>query len=236
MPIDFQANYHDGLHYRWLFGDGTAAAGAKVKHIFSDAEGTLLDGSGRYRVLLHVTDGDGGESWSSRSVVIANRPVNSLAPTPPLVPGWNISSMPDGETKYDGYVTVPADGGYTFTLLTSTTAQMVVDDTLIIRSHGKQSQVCGSVGDAVQPMRLSSVLQKGLHRITITKGSEPENAVGDSSPNLPLLLWEGPELETQPVTQDAIHHSSPGRRFGSMAPPLRSRVGPMIVTLTKAFR
>ena len=38
------------------FGDGTEAHGRKVKHRFTDADGTELDGAngaGRFRVLLH---------------------------------------------------------------------------------------------------------------------------------------------------------------------------------------
>jgi hypothetical protein len=205
MPIYFQANGHDTLSYQWLFGDGTSAVGAKVRHAFSDAHGTLLDGSGRYRVLLHVTDGKGDESWSSRSVVISNRVRSPLKFALSLTPGWNIAHT-DGDTTYDGYIRIPANGGYTFTLLTSTTARMVVDGGLTAYSPEKQPQVCGSVGDAVQPVRLSAVLQKGLHRITITKGPEQENAVREPPSDLPLLFWEGPDLESQPVPQSAMQH------------------------------
>jgi hypothetical protein len=207
MPIAFQANYQPGLRYDWLFGDGTTAVGAAVKHTFADAKGTLLDGSGRYRVLLHVTDDRGDETWSTRSVVISDRARVPLALTQPLSSGWTISHLPAGGTRYDADVSIPADGGYTFDLLTSTTAEMVMDDALTVHSPKPQAQVCGSVGNAVQPLRLSSVLREGFHRITIVKGPEPENAIGNPASDLPMLLWEGPDQQTQPVPEAAIHRA-----------------------------
>jgi hypothetical protein len=205
MPIHFQANYHDGLKYQWLFGDGVTATGAEVQHVFPDAQGTLLDGSGRYRVLLHVTDAKGDESWSSRSIVIASHAAAPLVPAQPLVPGWNVSKLPGGQTQYEGYIDVPVDGGYTFTFLTSTTAQMTVDDESIVRSPEMQPQVCGSIGNAVQPLRLSRVLQRGIHRFSIVKGTEPENAIA-TPVNGPYLLWEGPEQQSEQVPETAIRH------------------------------
>jgi hypothetical protein len=206
-PIRFQANYRDGLQYHWFFGDGTTASGSEVSHSFPDAEGTLLDGSGRFRILLHVTDGKGEETWNSRSLVISNRTRTPLAPAQPLTSGWMISHLSNGETRYDAYVSIPMDGGYTFTLLTSTTAQIVLDDDLIVHSPEEQPQVCGSIGNAVQPMRLSAVLRKGLHRVSVMKGPEPENAVGDLPAGEPLLLWEGPQQQSQPINQSAIYHT-----------------------------
>lgn len=205
MPIHFRANDRDGLKYQWLFGDGGTATGAEVQHAFSDAQGTLLDGSGRYRVLLHVTDAKGDESWSSRPVVIASHARAPVAPAQPLVPGWNLSKLPGGQTQYDGYIDVPVDGGYKFTFLTSTTARMTIDGSSIVRSPEMQPQVCGSIGNAVQPLRLSLVLQRGLHRFSIVKGTEPENAIATPA-NGPYLLWEGPQQEGEQVPETAIHH------------------------------
>jgi hypothetical protein len=206
MPIHFHANYREGLKYQWLFGDGTTAAGAEVMHAFPDAQGTLLDNSGRYRVLLLVTDDKGNESWNSRSVVIGSRAREPFLPAQPLAPGWDISKLPSGETQYKGYVDVPVDGGYTFTFLTSTTAQMTIDDTASVRSPEKQAQVCGSIGDAVQPLRSSLVLQGGPHRVSIIKGVEPENATALTPQDGPLLLWEGPDLRIERIPGAAIHH------------------------------
>ncbi len=204
MPIHFRATYRDGLKYQWLYGDGATASGAEVQHAFTDAQGTLLDGSGRYRVLLHVTDAKGDESWSSRSVVVASHAKAPLASAQPLAPGWGVSELPSGKTQYDGYIDVPVDGGYTFTFLTSTTAQMTVDGT-IVGNPEMQPQVCGSIGNAVQPLRLSLVLQRGFHRFSVVKGPEPENAIATPA-NEPYLLWEGPEQPSEQVPEAAIRH------------------------------
>lgn len=206
MPISFRAKYREGSIYEWLFGDGTAATGTAVKHAFPDAQGTLLDGSGRYRVLLHVTDDKGEQSWNSRSVVVGNHAEEPVASAQPLVPGWAVSRGASGETQYIGYVDIPADGGYTFTLLTSTTARMTIDDTAVVRSPEPQPEVCSSTGDAVQPMRLSLVLAHGPHRFSIVKGAEPENAATASPADGPLLLWEGPDLQVERVPEAAIRH------------------------------
>lgn len=49
------------LAYRWDFGDGTSADGAKVSHVYQK--------SGTYRVVLTVTDGSGGKNSTSTDVV-----------------------------------------------------------------------------------------------------------------------------------------------------------------------
>ena len=206
MRIHFRANDREGLTYQWLFGDGTTATGAEVEHAFPDAQGTLLDGSGRYRVLLHVMDDRGGESWSSRPVVIGSHAKEPFPLPQPLAPGWNISRLASGKTQYDGYIDVPEDGGYTFTFLTSRTAQMTIDGAASVRSPEKQAQVCGSTGDAVQPLRLSLVFRHGAHRFSIKEGAEPENAAATYSSDGPLLLWEGPGLRIERIPETAIHH------------------------------
>jgi len=63
--------------YTWLFGDGTTAVGQEVKHRFTDALGTELNGtdangSGLFRVLLHVTDKEGHQDWSSQGVAVVS--------------------------------------------------------------------------------------------------------------------------------------------------------------------
>ncbi len=58
--------------YEWLFGDGTRGKGRVIHHAFLDAKGTLLDGSGTFRILLKVTDANGREDWESRSIVVTD--------------------------------------------------------------------------------------------------------------------------------------------------------------------
>ncbi len=90
--VTFTANPSPGARYTWLFGDGTEASGRRVSHRFPDAEGTELDGSGRFRVLLHVEDSKGNQDWAAQGVVAVahwHAAAHLLGPT---VPGltWQI--------------------------------------------------------------------------------------------------------------------------------------------------
>ncbi len=76
-PVEFNAaesrSSNGGIAtYEWLFGDGTRVAGKMVQHVFPDPQGTLWDGSGRFRVLLKVTDSNGHSDWTYRPVVVSN--------------------------------------------------------------------------------------------------------------------------------------------------------------------
>jgi hypothetical protein len=68
-----QGGNTDGLRFDWIFGDGTYASGPIVRHRFPDRDGTLRDGSGRFRVLLHVT-GDGRSRWAYAPVILSEKP------------------------------------------------------------------------------------------------------------------------------------------------------------------
>ena len=74
-----------GWKYEWSFGDGSRAHGRKTKHKFPDTAGTLWDGSGRFRVLLHLRDSAGRNGWRYAPVVIANelRPAQSVVSRAP---------------------------------------------------------------------------------------------------------------------------------------------------------
>ena len=170
-----------GWRYEWLFGDGARAVGAVVDHAFPDAEGTLLDGSGRFRVLLHATRG-GDDLWTSRSVVVANRVVPALQGEAGVDHPWHGPQLPVAE--WDGWLIIPADGGYTLTLLTSRKATVTLDDLPPVHSPELRIQVCGSLGDAVQPVRVSAALQAGVHRIRIQLQPGIENE--------PAPTWGGP--------------------------------------------
>lgn len=76
---DSHSNTHT-LHYEWIFGDGTHATGRSVTHHFPDTAGTLLDGSGRFRVLLHVTNRAGRNNWSSTPIVVGTAAKPAINP------------------------------------------------------------------------------------------------------------------------------------------------------------
>ncbi len=179
QPVSFSALAPDspGRRFTWLFGDGARAEGREVRHRFPDAEGTLLDGSGRFRALLHVTDAHGAQSWSSQSVVLAARddlPANAGAAI-------------TGPANITRTFQVPADGGYTFTILTDSAAIVSLDNGAPLRSPIPRPRACGSTESAVQPVRLSAALRAGLHGLHIQSESKP------------VVLWEGPGLPRQPL-------------------------------------
>ena len=177
------------LHYEWIFGDGTHATGRVVKHRFSDANGTLLDGSGTYRVLLHVTEGD-IETWSGRPLVIEARNRSGAGHRPTLQRRRASSRAEDFAFE------VPADGGYTFTWLTSSVGSIAVDDLSSVETPKARPQVCGALGNAVQPVHLSATLSKGTHRVSVVRAPLDENArsVYASTPELPKVIWAGPGI------------------------------------------
>ncbi|MBB5060683.1 hypothetical protein HDF16_005419 [Granulicella aggregans] len=196
-PVAFTADdpAQEGRRFEWLFGDGTRVEGRTIRHIFPDAEGTLLDGSGRFRVLLHVVDNAGShmqQGWSSQQVVIAQARPSPAAATPP--------TSPSGAEVFDRILHVPADGGYTFTLLTSLESRMSLDGQTLHSSRARP-QVCGAEGDSVQPMRISAVLSAGDHHIRIERKRGLENAQTPPGPvsEQPLLLWEGPGIDRQSI-------------------------------------
>ncbi len=180
-PVTFtaQAPEVDGRRFEWLFGDGTRAFGREAPHSFPDAEGTLLDGSGRFRVLLHVTNRGGAQSWHSESVVVATRPLA------PLSPG---SAPPARANVLQRAFQVPADGGYTLYVLTRAPALVSLDGQPPVASPAPRPVVCESPEAAVQPVRISAALLAGTHRLRVeTQPGAPE----------PVLLWEGPGLQRQ---------------------------------------
>ena len=188
-----------GWRYEWLFGDGTHAVGVVLEHAFPDTEGTLLDGSGRFRVLLHAMHG-GNDVWVSRGVVASSTIVPAVVTAARADAG---SSSPKAQVaEWNGWLAIPADGGYTITLLTSRKAILTLDDLPPVRSPELRIQVCESLGDAVQPVSVSAVMRAGLHRLRIQlePGIENEPAPAEGGP---ALYWEGPQAPPAPVPPSA---------------------------------
>jgi hypothetical protein len=80
-----------GARYTWLFGDGSEAQGSRVRHRFSDALGTELDGAalgaGRFRVLLHVVNRRGEQDWAAQGLVAVAQWREAAKVSGPLAPG-----------------------------------------------------------------------------------------------------------------------------------------------------
>ena len=87
QKVTFRALKQPGVSYTWLFGDGTTAHGRKARHSFPDAEGTELDGSGRFRVLLQAQDRQGNQDWAAQGVVAVANWHNAVNVTGPAVQG-----------------------------------------------------------------------------------------------------------------------------------------------------
>lgn len=190
-PVSFHANAPEaGRRFHWIFGDGSSAEGHEVHHAFPDTQGSLLDGSGSFRVLLRVTEPDGTEMWGAQPVVIADRALPALAAAGKETHGGVTERM----------VSVPADGGYTFTLLSSQSATVRLDDQAPVQTPKLRPQVCGATGYAVQATRISAGLAAGMHRLRIEwapGGNQADPLSGADGP--PLLIWEGPGIITQAV-------------------------------------
>ncbi len=186
------AKEKEGRRFEWIFGDGRRGSGQQVVHRFADGKGTLLDGSGSFRVLLHVSDADGTESWSSRFVVLGKSGADQR---PAGTKQFEAVIAADAQ-RYDGSFDVPVAGGYTVTLLTSTAATLSVDGRSPVLSPKPRPQVCGATGDAVQPVRDSVVLAPGKHSISVIRSAAVENAVVSKSNTFgePLVLLEGPSM------------------------------------------
>lgn len=196
-----------GWRYHWLFGDGTGGDGATVRHAFPDAEGTRLDGSGRFRVLLHATRASHDEVWAARSLVVTRQAIPALALPMGTRPGLTVVENPDRSTDEEGWLRIPADGGTTLTLLTSRRATLLFEDLPPARSPELRMQVCGSLGDAVQPVTVSAELRAGLHRIRIHLDAgvenEPQRADG-----APVLLWQSATQLPEKIPAAAFVHTA----------------------------
>ncbi len=205
--VTFTAAPVQGARYHWLFGDGTSTDGPVVRHAFPDAEGTMLDGTGRFRVLLAVTDATNATTWTSQPVIVAHRLLAALDRNAGMPAPFAQQGSRPGATA--AWINVPADGGYSLVLLTSTRSLLAMDG---VEAHNAplQAQVCGSIGYAVQAVRLDVALAAGQHRLTITRGPEVENAESDGlRPGAPVLLWQGPKLPLQPVPASALSFRTP---------------------------
>ncbi len=102
-------------------------------------------------------------------------------------------------TLIDYPVQVPADGGYTFTLLTREPAMMTLDKLPPATSPVQRARACNADEDAVQPTRVSAALSAGTHHVRVLSGDAAT----------PLLLWEGPGLARQPLPGQAIPAAQP---------------------------
>ena len=103
----------------------------------------------------------------------------------------NLNANAQGFTKYattwDGFIDIPADGGYTFHLMARDGARVLIDGLEVARTGPPFAQVCGSPGNAMRYDRGSLGLRAGKHTLHI-------EGLHFASDGAPRLLWDGPGL------------------------------------------
>ena len=115
----------------------------------------------------------------------------------------NLHADPQGFTHYaaawDGFIDIPADGGYTFHLLARDGARLVIDGLEVARTGPPFAQVCGAPGNAMRYDRGSLGLRAGKHSFHL-------EGLHSASQGAPRLLWEGPALPMTDVPPAAYSH------------------------------
>jgi hypothetical protein len=214
-----------GAKYEWSFGDGTFATGRRVKHKFPDSDGTLLDETGRFRVLLHVTDASGRNAWAYQPVVVASALAPALPRPGDLVAGVQWQEFDPGaqiaraggvaagfsagvlqrkteyRAEFSGFVEVPRDGGYVFTLMATDGGSLSIDGNVAATAPAAFQQVCGLAGAAVRPATASVALGEGLHRIEVV------DVHGEGLDGF-RVMWQGPGMVEREIPATALFHQS----------------------------
>jgi hypothetical protein len=117
--------------------------------------------------------------------------------------GLSLRADAQGYTHYavawDGFIDIPADGGYTFYLLARDGARLVIDGAEAARTGPSFAQVCGSQGNAMRFDRGSLGLRAGKHTLHV-------EGLHSASEGAPRLLWEGPALPLTDVPSAAYSH------------------------------
>lgn len=104
-------------------------------------------------------------------------------------------------TVWDGFIDVPADGGYTFHLIDRDGERLTIDGMEVAKTGPPFGLVCGAAGNALRYDRGSIGLRAGLHAIHV-------EALNTATEGAPRLLWEGPGLDLEDVPAGAFWHGS----------------------------
>ena len=102
-------------------------------------------------------------------------------------PGLEADSQ--GFTHYavawDGFIDIPADGGYTFYLLDADGARLTIDGMEVAKTGPPFAEVCGSPGNATRYAVGSVGLRAGRHTVHI-------EGLFSASNQAPRLMWQAP--------------------------------------------
>jgi len=102
-------------------------------------------------------------------------------------------------TVWDGFIKIPADGGYTFHLIDRDGARVTIDGMEVAKTGPPFGLVCGTPGNALRYDPGSVGLRAGLHSIHV-------EALNTASGGAPRLMWEGPGLQIVDVPSAAFSH------------------------------
>jgi hypothetical protein len=115
----------------------------------------------------------------------------------------NLHADSKGFTRYaaawDGFLDIPADGGYTFHLMARDGARLVIDGMEVAKTGPPFAQVCDSPGNAMRYDRGSLGLRAGKHIFHL-------EGLHSASQGSLRLLWEGPALPLKDVPPAAYSH------------------------------
>jgi hypothetical protein len=113
----------------------------------------------------------------------------------------NFEASAQGFTRYatvwDGFIDIPADGGYTFHLIDRDGARLVIDGMEVAKTGPPFAQVCGSPGNALRYDRGALGLRAGKHVLHV-------ESLNSASGGAPRLMWEGPGLAQADVPASAL--------------------------------
>ena len=207
------------FRYEWTFGDGTHAKANHVTHKFPDTAGTLWDGSGRFRVLLHVWTPQGRHTWIAAPIVVSNEllaaQLRSTVPTgvaytyaeldgagpaattpqTGVQPGFALPAQHRAEmytASLQGFVDAPADGTYRFVVFANDEAEIALDGKVTGSAPKPFAQVCGLAGNATRAITVYAALAKGPHELRVAE----RHGLGEDHFQ---VLWQTPGQGLEPV-------------------------------------
>jgi hypothetical protein len=116
----------------------------------------------------------------------------------------NLTADSHGFTGYaivwEGFIEIPADGGYTFHVLSRDGARLVIDGLEVTRPGAPFAQVCNSPGNAMRINHGSLGLRAGLHTLRV-------EGLHTASQGWPRILWEGPGIGLTDLPLAAYSHT-----------------------------
>ncbi len=158
-----------------------------------------------------------GESWTRLPAVDQLKPVRrGVTATPDITPRLRRNGY---ALSYDGLLTVPADGIYTFSLTAASGARLALDGRTVVDADGNRS---------IARYDGTTALAKGAHRLALAfyHGDGRRNQADDFL----QLSWAGPGFGVTPVPAAAFSHGASPAATAVVVTP--SQLDPVHLALT----